>query len=206
MKAAPESRSRSFTSREGSGSVCPTFAAKASAISVGRAFPHAGSRRRRGGNVMIEFAISIFLLFAVFGGTFQFGYAFYVYNLLCTQIRAGARYAAVREYKCATGASITAYKDSVKNMVAYGKPNPGAGDGIIVPGLSTANVEVSIKGFNDANADGMRDDADHNNVPDYVEVSPAGFTLNALFVSYTFTAKPIMRITYVGRYAPQESE
>jgi hypothetical protein len=42
------------------------------------------------GNAMIEFAFAAGVLLPLFLGTFQFDYTFYVYNLLNTQVRAGA--------------------------------------------------------------------------------------------------------------------
>ena len=48
------------------------------------------SKRERG-NALIEFALSFFLLFAMFAGIFQFAYSFYVYNALVTAVREGAR-------------------------------------------------------------------------------------------------------------------
>jgi Flp pilus assembly protein TadG len=65
-----------------------------------------GSRR---GNAMIEFALSASVLIPLFLGTFQFGYAFYVYNLLCTQTRAAARYASMKTFHC-QGSGITTFK------------------------------------------------------------------------------------------------
>ncbi len=59
-------------------------------------------RRAERGNAMIEFALSFGLLFAVFSGVFQFGYALYVYNSLESAVRAGARYASQRTYDSAT--------------------------------------------------------------------------------------------------------
>src|SRR6266404_1115413 len=72
---------------------------------------------RRSGNAMIEFAVSVGVLVPLFIGTFQFGYSFYVYNLLATQIRAGARYASLRTFRCSTAPSITKFKNHVKNVV-----------------------------------------------------------------------------------------
>ena len=56
---------------------------------------------------MVEFALASVILIPTFVGTFQFGYTFYVYNLLCTQVRAGARYASTRTFRCKTSTSIT---------------------------------------------------------------------------------------------------
>jgi TadE-like protein len=79
-----------------------------------------GSRR---GNAMIEFALASFVLIPLFIGTFQFGYTFYVYNLLCTQMRAGARYASLKTFK---GSDVSGFKTAVQNMVMYDNPEPWA--------------------------------------------------------------------------------
>src|SRR5439155_7962176 len=66
--------------------------------------------RSRGGNAMVEFALASSLLIPIFLGTFQFGYTFYVYNLLSSQMRAGSRYASMKSYKCADAASVSNFK------------------------------------------------------------------------------------------------
>ena len=45
---------------------------------------------------MLELAISAGVMVTCLGGTFQFGYTFYVYNQLVTAVGNGARYASVR--------------------------------------------------------------------------------------------------------------
>lgn len=153
-----------------------------------------GSRR---GNAMIEFALASAFLIPIFLGTFQFGYAFYVYNLLATQVRAGARYASMRTFRCVDQPSIDHYKLHVRNMVRYGNPD-GTGN-VIEPGLTDAQVDVQIKGKNDA-------DARWNNPPDYVTVSTTGYALDAVIKTFTFTGKPVVRFPYVGIYSPASTE
>lgn len=149
------------------------------------------------GSAMIEFALASAVLIPIFFGTFQFGYTFYVYNLLSSQIRAGARYASMRTFRCSDGASITKFKTAVANVVRFGNP---AGTGTVIePGLTAAEVDVQIKDKNDVNAD-----ATH--IPDYVSVSTASYTVDAVFKTFTFTGKPILRFSYVGRFAPEDSE
>src|SRR5947209_3665853 len=92
----------------------------------------------RRGNAMVEFALASTVLIPVFFGTFQFGYTFYVYNLLCTQINAGAKYAATRTFRCADSTSITKFKTAVANMVRFGNPD-GTG-ALIQPGLTAGEV------------------------------------------------------------------
>ncbi len=151
----------------------------------------------RRGNAMVEFALASTILIPVFIGTFQFGYTFYVYNLLASQIRAGARYASMRTFRCADGASVAKFKTAVGNMVRFGAPD-GTGS-VIEPGLTAAEVDVEIKDANDVNAD-----ATHP--PSYVTVSTLNYTVDAVFTKFSFSGKPILRFPYIGRYAPQESE
>src|SRR5437667_12127656 len=96
-----------------------------------------GSRR---GNAMIEFALASLILIPMFFGAFQFGYTFYVYNLLCSQIRAAARYGSIRTFNAGNAASKTAFSTAVKNVVIYGNPD-GSGT-VIEPGITAAKLEV----------------------------------------------------------------
>jgi len=151
-----------------------------------------GSRR---GNAMIEFALASFVLIPLFVGTFQFGYTFYVYNLLCTQMRAGVRYASLRTFKGLSSSEITDFKTSVKNMVMYGNPD-GTGT-LIEPGLTAAQIDVEVKDVNGVNAD-----ASH--APNYVTVTTINYRIDAVITSFNFNGKPIVRFPYLGRYAPGE--
>src|SRR5437868_4935614 len=98
--------------------------------------------RSRRGNAMVEFALASLLLVAIFLGTFQFGYTFYVYNLLSTQMRSGSRFASMKAFKCLTDTSISNYKQKVRNVVRYG--NPSGGTTLIEPGLTDSEVTVSV--------------------------------------------------------------
>ena len=153
-----------------------------------------GSQR---GSALIELALSSLVLIPVLFGTFQFGYTFYIYNLLCTQINASAKYAAMRTFRCADSTSITKFKTATANMVRFG--NPDGSGALIEPGLTAAEVDVQIKDRNGASAD-----ATH--LPTYVTVSTLNYSVNAVFTTFTFTSKPILRVPYVGRFAPAELE
>ena len=144
---------------------------------------------------MVEFALASSLLIPIFLGTFQFGYTFYVYNLLSTQMRSGARFASMKAFKCAGG--DLNYKQKVRNVVRYG--NPGATGTVIEPGLLDTQVTVSIK---DVNGDA----ASTTKTPSYVEVSTASYSVDALFTTYTFTGKPYVRMPYLGAYQPTLTE
>ena len=98
--------------------------------------------RRSGGNAIIEFAVVFPLIFTIFTGVFQFGYALYVYNQLQTAVRGGARYASALSYQSTGGSPASTYLNAVKNTVVYGSPT-GSGSPI-VPGLTTSHVSVSV--------------------------------------------------------------
>src|SRR3954462_15676554 len=101
----------------------------------------------RRGNAAVEFALASLILIPMFLGTVQFGYTFYVYNLLCSQVRAAARYGSIRPFYAASSAT---YQTAVKNVVLYGNPD-GSGT-VIEPGLTASNLEVLLVGSNGAAA------------------------------------------------------
>ena len=154
----------------------------------------------RRGNAMVEFALASVILFPIFIGTFQFGYTFYAYNLLCTQMRAGARYASTRTFRCIDSTSITHFKDKVNNMVRFGNPD-GSGT-LIETGMTAEQLDVQIKDQNGV-------DADATHVPAYVIVSTSTakpYTIDAVFSTFTFSGKPVVRFPYIGEFAPAETE
>ena len=59
-------------------------------------------QKRRAGNTFVEFVLSFFLLFTVWGGIFQFGYAFFTYNSLVNAVHSGARFASLQPYDSAS--------------------------------------------------------------------------------------------------------
>ena len=86
------------------------------------------------GATLVEYAIcaSIFIM-AVFA-VLEFGRALWAHNALTDAARRGARYAVLH--------SPTGTEDTrIKNVVVYG--NPDGGTKPLLPGLSTANVQVS---------------------------------------------------------------
>ena len=151
-----------------------------------KAHPTFGPRR---GNAMVEFALSAPLIFTILTGTFQFGYAFYVYNQLQLSVRSGVRYASLMDYAGTSSACVAATQNKAKNLVVYGTPAPASGAAPVVRGLSTSNVTV---GFN----------PDAKGVPTDVTLSISGFSVNALFTTFTFTGKPAASVPYVGHYEP----
>lgn len=86
------------------------------------------------GSTLVEYAIgaSVFLM-AVFA-VLEFGRALWAHNALTDAARQGARYAVLHT---SAGAEDT----NIKNLVVYGKTTGGTKP--IVPGLSTANVQIT---------------------------------------------------------------
>ncbi len=148
---------------------------------------------------MIEFAAAAGILIPLLLGTFQFGYTFYVYNLLCTQMRAGARYASLKKFK---GSDVSGFKTAVKNMVLYGDPYAASGSKALEPGLTAGQIDVEIKA-----SDGTTD-ASATVVPAMVWVTTAGgdnaYSVDAVITKFSFSGKPIVTFPYVGQYAPAE--
>lgn len=155
---------------------------------------HSRPRGKRG-NAMIEFAFAASVLIPLFVGTFQFGYTFYVYNLLCTQMRAGARYASLKTFQCSSSGEITSFKTAVKNVIMYGN-SAGTGS-LIEPGLTAGQLDVEIK-------DSSGNNADSSHTPSYVYVTTVNYSINAVITSFSFNGKPVVRFPYLGRYAPAE--
>lgn len=152
----------------------------------------------RRGNAMVEFAFASLVLVPLFFGAFQFGYTFYVYNLLCTQIRAGARYASIAQCP-GSNSGIANFKTAVKNVVLYGNATPSNTDSVIEPGLTAAMIDVQINGANGAPASAT-------NKPATVTVTTAtggnAYTVNAVITTFTFSGKPYLQIPYTGQWAP----
>ncbi|MBL8237140.1 MAG: pilus assembly protein [Bryobacterales bacterium] len=142
-------------------------------------------RKRQSGNSLIEFAIAFGFLFPVLAGTFQFGYAFFLYNELQNAVRAGARYASMKTYDSATATPSSAFTASVRNAVVYG--NPAGGDVPVVPSLTAENVAVTVSWT--------------NGVPGVMTVSIQNYTMNAFLKTFTIS-RPSASFNYVGVYAP----
>lgn len=159
--------------------------------------PHRNRLGSLRGNALIEFALAATVLVPIFIGTFQFGYAFYVYNLMSSQTRAGARYASLRTYRCGSAASMTAFTTAVKNVVRFGNPS-GTGT-VIEPGLQDNQISVIIK-------DASGNDADSTHTPSYVVVNASNYTVDAVIVTFNFNGKPKVTMPYIGQYAPSETE
>jgi Flp pilus assembly protein TadG len=154
---------------------------------AGRRF---GARR---GNALIEFALSSTLLIYVFTGVFQFGYSMYLYNELEAGVRAGVRYASLAGISNNADSSIpAAYTTAVQNMVVYGTPSPGASPVPVIRGLAPDVVTVGVN-------------FDSGHVPTDVSVNISTYSVDAIFKTFTFTNKPVLKMPYFGKYCSNGS-
>jgi Flp pilus assembly protein TadG len=149
--------------------------------------------KRERGHAMLELAVSAGVMVSCLVGTFQFGYTFYTYNQLVTAVGNGARYAAQRTYRKATDQDIERGNAAIRNMVVYGDAQPATNAAPVVPKLTPDHVEVRWI----LSGDGA---------PASVNVAIKGYTMDAIFRSFTFEGRPSVEFPYVGKYAPTESE
>jgi Flp pilus assembly protein TadG len=150
-------------------------------------------RYAQGGHAMIELAFSAAVMMSCLAGTFQFGYTFYVYNQLVSAVGNGGRYAAMRTYRAATPEDVEKGRMAIRNMVVFGDPNPVPGAAPVVLSLTPAQVEVKWT-------------PDASGAPEAVDVSIAGYTVNAVFGAMKLDGRPAVEFPFVGRYAPGERE
>jgi Flp pilus assembly protein TadG len=133
------------------------------------------------GNAMLEFAVGWSILWALFAGVYETGYAFYVYNVLMTSVANAAELGSKLGYDTA---SPDSYSTSLKNMVVYG--DEIARTKALVPNLTTGNVNVNVN----LDAAGM---------PRDVTVSVTGYSIDALFTTYALNNKPRATTLYFGQ-------
>ena len=98
--------------------------------------------RARRGTALLEFAGSLLVVSAAFSGMFQLGYSAYSYNRLVSAVRDGARYASLQPYGSAS--VDPEFSRTVKRLVVYSDPKPGAAAKPVVPGLTEQNVELIV--------------------------------------------------------------
>jgi Flp pilus assembly protein TadG len=144
------------------------------------------SRERRRGNSIVEFALAFPMLVISFGGCFQFGYTFFLYNRLENSVRSAARYASLRAYDSQNSTPSSAFSTAVKNVAIYG--NPDGGTQTTAPGLTSNHVQITVNVV--------------DGVPDTMTVAISGYAVNGIFGTRTFTSKPAATFRYGGRYAP----
>ena len=148
-------------------------------------------RDKQKGSVFIEFALSFLVLFSIFTGAFEFGYAFYAYNTLVNAVREGARYASLKPYDSASSTPSSAFNTAVQNMVVYSNPNPDSGAAPILRGLSTSNVNLTV--------------LTNGSAPLQITVSVSGFSLDAVFGTINLNGNPAVSFPYLGIPTPPSS-
>ena len=126
---------------------------------------------------MLELAISAGVMVTCLGGTFQFGYTFYVYNQLVSAVGDGARYASVRPMS----GDLQSDKTAIRNMVVYGESKPGPTAIPVVRNLTPEQVEVEY----------VQDGA-------AVRVAIQNYKVDAIFGEFDFTGRPGVEFPYVG--------
>ncbi|HOQ45368.1 MAG TPA: pilus assembly protein [Bryobacteraceae bacterium] len=142
---------------------------------------------------MVEFALAVPLLTVLFLGTFQYGYAFFLYSELEKSVRAGARYASVRTYSPPTveaGADPASadpdYVDAVRDTVLYGDITTK--DITVVPGLRPEHIVVTMPEYSAG--------------PTRVRVCINGYSVG-FFWPVQMNNKPCVEFPYVGNFAPR---
>jgi Flp pilus assembly protein TadG len=134
-------------------------------------------RRSRAGSALIEFAVSLMLLAAVFVGVFQIGYSFLSYGTLVSAVRAGARYSSLQQRGASADPEVA---KAIRNLVVYGDPAPAEHAKPVVQGLTTENVEIV-------------------NGPDTSTVSLRGFEVDALFAKLKLDGRPTVTFPVTAR-------
>ena len=104
--------------------------------------------KREQGTHLVELAIALPVMLVLMGGLAEFGRFFYTYTTLTNAVRAGARHAC----KWEKSASWTVPETS--NMVVYGDYSDTS-NGPILPGLTTANVDITANGPSVNNVDSV---------------------------------------------------
>lgn len=153
----------------------------------------------RRGTALIEFTLLSPLLVSLFLGTWQYGYAFFLYDKAEQAVRAGARYASVLTYDSGSSNPSNTFVSNVRNVVLYG--NPTGGTTPVVPGLTAANVTVEVSFYDNGFASPSGNDM---LVPTRVAVSLDGYSVGTLG-AIILTGKPRTEFPYVGVYKPPPS-
>jgi Flp pilus assembly protein TadG len=139
-----------------------------------------GPQSRRGFAV-IEFVLVFGLLWLLLGGCFRLGYSIYMYESLVNAVAGAARYAARVDFD----APNYTFAGGVQNMAVYG--NPAGGTVPVLPGLAPSNISVTWA-------------VDAQGVPITMTVSVTGYSVNAVFQSFTWSGKPSVTVCYAGSY------
>lgn len=106
--------------------------------------PRKGGRAaRESGSALVEFALASSIIFALFFGIIQFGFALYTYQFVNEVAREMTRYAIVRGSSCALSSSMPncGFTDSSSTLLAIVQ------NGYTYPGINVNNVTVTTQWF-----------------------------------------------------------
>lgn len=129
---------------------------------------------------MIEFALSVSLLWILFAGVYQFGYAFSMYNRLQMNVYNAAMYASETVYDASNPAR---FETAIKNMAVYG--TVAGGTKPAVPGLSPSNVVITLNPV--------------AGLPTVVTVQIRNFKIASVFSDYFLKDKPRVTTLFIGQ-------
>ena len=104
--------------------------------------------RSERGTQLVELALVLPILMALFAATAEFGRYFYNYSTVAKATRAGARYLTttpVRTVSAGEGVN-TAEDAKVKRLVVYGDANASDGSKPLLPGLAVSHVDIDRQG------------------------------------------------------------
>lgn len=146
----------------------------------------AASRKRQHGSVIVELTLSLTFLCALFLGTWQYGYTFFIYGELEQAVRAGARYASELTYDSGTSTPSADFLTAVQNVVVYG--DPAGGTTPVAPGLTTDNVALTVTWT--------------SGVPTQMAVAITGYQVPTYFGNLTMNGKPTTTFPFVGIFGP----
>ncbi len=122
--------------------------------------------RSERGTQLVELALVLPILMALFAATAEFGRYFHSYSTLAKATRAGARFLATTPVKA--GGANAAEDAKARRLVVYGDANAADGTRPLLPGLSVGNVEIQRSG-------------NVPSVPDTVTVRIVGYNYAPLF-------------------------
>jgi Flp pilus assembly protein TadG len=142
-------------------------------------------RRLQNGTTTIEFAIIGAVLMTIIFAIVEFGRALYVYNVLTESARRGARMAAVCPVGDPKPASVAIF-------------DSGSGTSSMVPGLTTANVQIQ---YLDANGNVLANPSGSFNSINYVSASIVNFQM-PLFIPVIL---PVLNMSGFTATLPRES-
>jgi Flp pilus assembly protein TadG len=146
--------------------------------------------------MLVEFALGGTVLWLLFSGVFQFGYAFYIYNILQTSVGNAAQLASRMPYD---NSNVSNFVTQVSKMAAYGDLN---GTKPVAPGLSWSGCTQSENVWTCGNVKvtiGMAAGSDGTTqIPTAVTVAIASFAVNAVFRTFNFSGKPRATVAYLG--------